>query len=232
MPKKVNDELADPYRRDITAVIPACIVTKQEVDPTWSDIQGSWREVPSLPYSLYYEETIDLSGYANQYLTFFIDGAITQEHPVRSLTGSEAAGMYDATVITTVPLDIDEYLQDIIFETSPGMPDVVGTGTSLNPETVLYSRIHVSLADTATPSSTGILRPIDVGQLGTLESTAADKLFVYRIVFPVASVAQGIGFTTMLAPAQRIILQGTMAEEPTIEYMMRLKRSYELANQV
>ena len=232
MAKKVDDELANPYRRDITTMIPSCVATKAEQSPVWEDIEGSWLPVPILPYCLYYEDSIDLSGYANQYLTFFIDGAITQEHPVRGLTGQEAGGMYDATIITTVPLDVGEYLNDLVFLSSPGMPGIVGTGTSLSPETVLYSRIVCSLADTATPSSTGILRPNGAGQLGTLESTAADKLFVYRIVVPLATVSQGIGFTSIAAPAQRIVLQGTMAEEPTIEYMMRLKRSYELANQV
>jgi hypothetical protein len=33
-------------------------------------------------------------------------------------------------------------------------------------------------------------------------------------------------------PASRIILPGTMDEEPELEYMMRLARSVELANQV
>lgn len=234
MAKKVDDELADPYRRNITNMIPSCSATKTGIAPTWT-AQGAWLPVPTYNLALYYEDSIDLSGYANQYLTFFIEGAITQENPVRSLVGPEAAGMIDATVITTVPIDdIDDYFRDVVnTSTSPGMPQVISNfGTSLNPETVLYSRIMLSMADTSSPSNLGILRPYDIGQCGTLESTAADKLFVYRIVCPLTQSSGGTDMTSILAPAQRIVLQGTMAEEPTIEYMMRLKRSYELANQV
>lgn len=232
MAKKVDDELADPYRRDISVMIPACSATKPEVDPDWNSVQGAWLPIASATLGLYYEDSIDLSGYANQYLTFFIENAITQESPIRSLTGAGAAGMLDATVVSTVPLDIDEYLVDLLLLTSPGMPNVTGTGTNITPENTLYSRIMVSLLDSATPSDIGVLRPIDVGQLGTLEATAADKLFVYRIVLPLGQTTGTTDYTTIGAPAQRIVLQGTMAEEPTIEYMMRLKRSYELANQV
>lgn len=233
MAKKVDDELADPYRRNITALIPSCSATKLEAATEWT-AQGAWLPLPLGGLGLYYEDSIDLSGYANQYLTFFIDGAITQENPVRALVGQEAAGMIDATVITSVPIDdIDDYFRDIVnTSTSPGMPQVIpGFGTSLDQEVVLYSRIMLSMLDTASLSNLGILRPFDIGQCGTLESTAADKLFVYRLVFPLTQTG-GVEMTSILAPAQRIVLQGTMAEEPTLEYMMRLKRSYELANQV
>jgi hypothetical protein len=71
-----------------------------------------------------------------------------------------------------------------------------------------------------------------MGQLGSLEPTAADKLFASRIVMPYGKVANTILMTSMASPAQRVGFRGMMAEEPTLEYMMRLKRSYELANQV
>jgi hypothetical protein len=38
--------------------------------------------------------------------------------------------------------------------------------------------------------------------------------------------------TKMTIPSSRIVIPGTIKEEPKLEYMMRLKRSYELANQV
>jgi len=36
----------------------------------------------------------------------------------------------------------------------------------------------------------------------------------------------------MTIPASRVILPGTMDQEPELEYMMRLSRSVQLANQV
>jgi hypothetical protein len=38
--------------------------------------------------------------------------------------------------------------------------------------------------------------------------------------------------TALIIPASRVILPGTMGQEPELEYMMRLSRSVELANQV
>lgn len=234
MTKKVDDELADPHFRRITSSLPGVQATKGALDLEWDAFSssGAWENLTFIVNGIYHEDSIDLSGFANQYLTFFIDSAITQENPLRRLVGVDAAGMIDATLITTVPIDVDTYGLELTSGGSPGLPTVVpGESTELDPSTVIYSRIHVSTADTAATSAIGVLLPVDVGQTGTLEATAADKLFVYRIVVPVRQTT-GRDYTFMGAPSQRIILQGTMAEEPTIEYMMRLKRSYELANQV
>jgi hypothetical protein len=235
MAKKVDEELADPYMREIAALIPNCLATKTEQDPLWTDIYGEWQIIDPAANAkaLGYESSIDLSGYANQYLTFFPEVAITQETAIRSLTGTDAGGIIDATVITTVPMTLLEIFQMIPIGSAPGLPEVVGLGgQGLNYENVLYCRVHTSLVDTTTPTYAGFTRPIEIGQTGSLEATAADKLYVYRIVIPITTVLPSDALTTISCCAQRIALRGTMAEEPTIEYMMRLKRSYELANQV
>tara|TARA_Y100000004_G_scaffold170022_1_gene204764 strand:- start:1844 stop:2524 length:681 start_codon:yes stop_codon:yes gene_type:complete len=64
----------------------------------------------------------------------------------------------------------------------------------------------------------------------SLEPTAADTLYCYRVIFvPIPADTQITGIT--LAP-MRVLMSITTEEEPELSYMMRLKRSYELANQV
>ena len=95
-----------------------------------------------------------------------------------------------------------------------------------------FSRIRLDLVDQNLISATGFTKPIEITQVGSLQPTAADKLFLYAIAIPNPTVTGSTSYTTMSVPACRVGFFGTMAEEPTIEYMMRLKRSYELANQV
>jgi len=62
------------------------------------------------------------------------------------------------------------------------------------------------------------------------EPTAADKLYCYRIV---CMLTTDLDDNSVLSiPAARQLVAGVMGEETELVYMQRLKRSYELANQV
>jgi hypothetical protein len=52
-------------------------------------------------------------------------------------------------------------------------------------------------------------------------------LYVIKMVLPLA-----VDQTTLGIPASRVILIGDMTQEPELEYLMRLSRSVQLANQV
>jgi hypothetical protein len=62
------------------------------------------------------------------------------------------------------------------------------------------------------------------------EPTAADKLYSYRIVTLFTSDLDEASYVTI--PAARHLIGGVMGGEDDLVYMQRLKRSYELANQV
>ena len=81
----------------------------------------------------------------------------------------------------------------------------------------------------AVAGGNNFLRLIDRQTFSSLEPTAADKLYGYRII--VLAAAEG-EIETAYVPASRVLIPGTLSAEPKLEYMMRLKRSYELANQV
>ena len=225
MPKKVNEELSDPYQRIISEPIGYLILQKQPEETEWAFSGGDrqWQPIPSFPLAMGWESSIDLSGYANQNLTFFPESGFMQQPPVIALDGG--AALHLLTVITTVPQNIDTLWGNLVFSVQPSV-------LSEEWSTILYSRYETWTADNAMPSSIGFLSPQGSAQTGSLEPTAADKLYVYRIAMPYGFAIGQDEFTRMQLPSCRVGLIGQMAEEPTLEYMMRLKRSYELANQV
>lgn len=225
MAKKVDEELSDPYQRVISEPIGYLVLQKAAEDPEWNFSGGDeqWRPVPAYPLAMAWESSIDLSGYANQSLTFFPETGFMQQSPVIALDGG--AGIHLMTVISTVPQNVSTLWAML---TVGGIPSVVTEDWS----TMLYCRIETFTADTNIPSSFNYLSPQNAGQTGSLSPTAADKLYVYRIAMPIEIIALQTNYTRMQIPACRVGFVGQMAEEPTLEYMMRLKRSYELANQV
>lgn len=239
MAKKVDEELADPYQRIISTMIPQCSANRDPAtapSSDWESVDGAWQALAGTDQTLYYETSIDLSGYANQSLTFFPESGFRQQAPFNAIQGATAAGILEATIITTVPCDPIELIFGLGTATTPGLPQVFPApapyeDTKLDWSTVLYCDVRLGLIDLGTPSGPGFITPTQSGQTGSLSATAADKLYVYKIVRPLNTVLPS-DLTTILCGAERVGLIGVMAQEPTLEYMMRLKRSYELANQV
>ena len=64
-------------------------------------------------------------------------------------------------------------------------------------------------------------------QLGSMNPTASDRVYSYRIV----SVSLSGTNKDVTVLASRQILSAEAREEPEFEYLMRLKRSYELQNE-
>lgn len=76
--------------------------------------------------------------------------------------------------------------------------------------------------------STQLLLPATGGSLGSSEPTAAAKLWTYRIIMVGGTDLTGV---TVGIPATRFIAGIEVVEEKDLAYLMRLKRSYELATQ-
>lgn len=219
--------------------IPSCSVTKANTtDPEWTDtsfLNGweivSYSGVPST--TIGWTGTIDLSGYARDYKTFFPTGGVMQEGPYYvAFGGSSISSM---TVVSSVPIDLEQLALTLASNSTPGLlvDDFAAVGligaSSQNWETTLFCESKVHLINANLPAL-GICQPITSNQTGSMMPTAAQVLYVARIAFP-GTLSGGTG-TTMSIPASRVILTGSMNQEPDLEYMMRLSRSIELANQV
>jgi len=219
--------------------IPGCTVTKGDtLDPEWSDLEfaNGWVAltlggVPTL--TMGWTGTIDLSGYARDYKTFYPDGGVIQEGPY--WIAFDGYGQTAATVVSSVPINLEQFALTILSNTTPGLivPDIPGIGligtNAQNWETTMFCETQVNLINANLPTI-GICQPITTKQTGSLSPTASDTLYVAKVVIPV-TVANATG-TTLTIPSSRVILPGRMDQEPELNYMMRLARSVELANQV
>jgi len=220
----------DDRQRTLRIEIPPCSVAGD--GNAWIDLSGlnGWLTVPSGPNALYWEGSIDLSGYARDYKTFYPSGGVIQEGPYWNAFGG--SGQTVCTVVSSVPLDPDVLFLQLSGNSGPGFIDynalASGRGQQ-NWNTVTFAETQVNLINVNLPAL-GICQPITVKQSGSLSPTAAQVLYVMKIVIP-TTVASSIG-TTLSIPASRVILPGMMDQEPELEYMMRLSRSVELANQV
>ena len=77
---------------------------------------------------------------------------------------------------------------------------------------------------------------VDVGQIGSLQPFAVDKIYIYRMVMPYSNTSLPgqtyTNFRLLGITSCRVGFRGISKQEPETEYLMRLKRGYELANQV
>ena len=218
--------------------IPSCDVTKPTPEDTeWIGIDNlnGWNPVsiggaPGLV--LGWLGSIDLSGYARDYKTFYPNGGVIQEGPY--WTAFDGYGQTVCTVVSSVPIDLEQLAFTLTSNSTPGLivnsTGIGGAGNNAqNWETTLFCETQVNLINSTLPSL-GVCQPITRKQTGSLSPTAAQVLYVAKIVIP-SVVASATG-TTLSIPASRVILPGKMDQEPELNYMMRLSRSIELANQV
>jgi hypothetical protein len=225
----------EDMQRTLTAEFSPLVAQYNKGSEEWfpTEFYAGWI---SLGFGTFYtQQDIDLSGYAMERKTFYPYSSFEQR-------GGSTAGTFDATltqqpfliestIISSIPLNVDEIGAAIAF--SPGfiMPSGIAPIGRIDRTCILHGEYKLYTIDSnmAVPGSNSSLALLQREIFSSLEPTAADKLYGYRIV----SVSSGEGEgDTIAVPASRVLMPGNISSEPTLEYMMRLKRSYELANQV
>jgi hypothetical protein len=184
------------------------------------------------------QSDLDLSGYALKRKTFYPYSSFEQRGQVTSgqFTASPTYQPYvfDHTLLSTVPLTAED-IALLATRVAPGFnPPSLGitTGAGRFTRDVIThgdSKVYTIDSTLSVAGGYNTLRLIDNYNYSSLEPTAADKIYCYRILV-ILGVAGEVLKVNL--PASRVLLPGTISSEPKLEYMMRLKRSYELANQV
>lgn len=180
---------------------------------------SEWVQSTHFPALYYNTQYIDLSGVALNEETVVIDAAAVQRGTYHYIIPAAAGDrIYIWDVMTSIPLDIARQpVQEELFTRGWGMP-----GTRLNYEHVLYHRMQVFSYDVDFANGTAI--KVDETQIGSLEATASDRIYCYRVVsFNIAGPDSG----AVISPA-RYVLNVGLKEEPTYQHLMRMKRSYDL----
>lgn len=177
---------------------------------------------------LYHETQIDLSGYAMDSLTFFPRAVGIQDPGIYSFKNTvgdpNANALQVLDIVTTVPIDVNRVSNAMMANIAPGMID---SPYDFTPIIFGLYRFFSKNSNILYPDYQQLERSqrFDSG-----EATAADKLYCYRIVQVIATALDDN--SQIFIPAARQLIGGVLDEESDLVYMQRLKRSYELANQI
>lgn len=233
----------------LTCEFPTFAVVADPTEREWVVDTGTpfYSRLLNLPTAFYNETTIDLSGRTVlKDETIFFRSSFEQKAGYDSIAwrtqGSLYEGAIEITIISSVPLS-EENLIAAVFAAPGFIPPNYGydAGT-FDRSSIIHGRTQqhhlntVSGHQPLTETGSGYLFTINDNYWSSLEPTAADTLYCYRMfnlsdVNVVAGPAIE-GANVMTVNSKRVILDCMSKEEPQLEYMMRLKRSYELANQV
>lgn len=208
--------------RQWTKDIPNSEATFDAIAGTWSATNG-WETQGT--EALYYETYWDMSAYTLDDLTFFPISAVLQDGMPYSMifttTTDQALSVID--IVSQERLDIAQVVADYgngVTLNLPGQPL-----STENFEQIIMENFRLMLPQVDFTSATLVL-PATTGSYGSLQPTACEKLWIYRIILIAGALETG---NTVLVPATRFVMSGTVVKEPELDYMMRLKRSFELS---
>ena len=214
--------------RTLRIEIPSCELGKLAGDPTWTNTASArgWRIITPGFLNVVWDGTIDLSGYSRDMKTFYPSAAMIQQGPIMSEVAG--AGNLSYTIVSSIPLNAETVFTQVLnLNGGPGFLNSFANDQQ-NWETVIFAESQIHVPNTnISPNPLGINQLLSSRQSGSLSPTATDTLYVMRVVIPFGAVSTSIGI-----PASRVIIPGKFGTEPDVEYMMRLKRSVELSQQV
>jgi len=179
-------------------------------------------ENPGYYYKVYFGY-FDLSGYTLEQKTTFIQNVMFQNVGNNRFSGMLTQFPIDeCRIVTTTPLHIEDFI-----ESDHSSWAVPGTPTSnFSTQQIVQGTMFEYQMDTGAE----IGRVSQGSSWGVGDSTAAEKLY-YARAFRFPRVADGLPTATYYAtfPSVNVIVPVVIGEEPDLEYLMRLKRSIELA---
>lgn len=169
-----------------------------------------------------YRDFIDLGGLEREALTFFLQSAQAINNQGYTASNFAGAGIYVMDVISKVPLTNDDINNEYLPETaiySPGFSDSLQ-----DMDQVLWARSQEYYHDSGW-TATDMLMTATQSIWGEGIGTSAGRLYITRIVSLPAETAN------FQVPQTCWQIVGMAIEEPDLNYIMRLRRDYELATQ-
>jgi len=173
---------------------------------------------------------IDLAGYHQQEETFFTRAVQVQGNTYPDANTTQQFTVHD--IISTEPFSDDE-LASAVYIYTPGLLNPTTFLTNIDLEHIVYGRIRVygarNFDSLGAPISAALTNANQVLMnedfYGTNNGTARDKLYVYRVV---GGMLFGASQAILLGGVSYVV-SGAISKEDELEYLMRLKRAYELA---
>ena len=223
---------------------------------TWSS-DGPWTYAGTPGNVLYTQDTIDIGGMTTtQEETFYPEAATIQNSPfytapgaVDRIPGAPDSGLvpygaiFEYVLVTESPFKVEKWLADqnyvgdgqsfFTIQSCPGINPrrTTDQATTLGFNSILYGRVQMIAHNTSLPQQSGVV--YSTNEFGSMTPTASDRLYVTRfvVVQPLGGQIIPDGSTIQL-PHMRVILVGSGKEENDLSYIMRLRNSYLLQQDV
>lgn len=180
------------------------------------DLNQGWEKVSDAAFvsSTYF----DLAGMSMKEKTLFFEAAGTQEILAPTPFGASAGdSIIVANIMTSSPMANIEALLFCIGG------NFSGSQSNLSFDETIYARVDQWVVHVETGTWGGFTLS-NTNQLGSLEPTASDRIYSYKVLL----IGQPTVATRIDLTSSRHILRAVAKEEPDHAYMMRLMRSYRL----
>lgn len=218
------------------------VISDAAASPAWQfNIATDTRKLSATVFAQ--EMKLDLSGYVQSDLTVGFRRSFEQVGGADIIFWDSYDvnndSLLETVIISSVPFN-DNQLTGALLS-SPGFTNYQFSGFdwgNFNREHIIHGSYDVMYANSTigagafTARGNANLMSVQSNIFSSLEPTAADCLYCYRVFSLPEPGPAGSGVSQITLPPKRVLLDAFTVEEPEIEYLMRLKRSYELANQV
>jgi len=182
----------------------------------WVD-HKTWQG-PASGNVVFNETYVDLSAYELDDLTFFPMSAILQDPGIYSSDVTVPMQVLD--IVCTEQLSIAEVVADMAENNVPGMFE-----STMDFSQIIWGQYRTFYSPTTFSGTAGLFLPANGALFGSGEPTTSSKLYCYRIIITSGATEAN----TLTIPASRFIISGIVAKEKELAFIMRQKRSYELA---
>jgi hypothetical protein len=185
-----------------------------------TDTGDAWRQVGGPAGNAFVASTyFDLGGMSMDDKTLFFQGAAIQEvlNP-SSVTATAGDIVQVVDIMSAVPMTDNE----VIAYITEG--NFANGDSGLTFSETIYGRVRHYNIDLDNAAGSYMILLSD-NQTGSLAATASDRVYCYRGLLIIGGDARYDLF------GARYLLRAEAKEEPEYEYLMRLKRSYELQNE-
>jgi len=198
-------------------------ITRVDGQQLWniSAQNGGWEAIT--PSGFVCSQTyFDLAGMTMQEKTLFFKSAFVQDF----LNPAHTSGAVGDTIIlidlmTSSPLSNAELQGFAVNGNFSGLTPTLSSNITF--DQTIYARVRQYIVDVDTLAWGSFVLASD-NQLGSMSPTASDRVYSYRMFFPGSPSTAA----TISVLGARHVLSADVKQEEEFEYLMRLKRSYEL----
>jgi len=220
--------------RTLTEMIPPCLAQFDVPTSTWNpvtqgsfhsgNISDSWQVIASVPSAVAFETNMDLSGYELDDLTIYPLFIGLQDPGTYSASAGTNARMRIIDIVSQERLDLLTTVDEaMFFNAMPGM-----SATNIDFVQILSGQFRMGVSNT-TLADTSLMQTIQTSDFGSASPTSVRRLWLYRFIIPSGTYTPA---SELKIPASRFVIRANIAKESDLSYLMRQKRSYELAGKV